>query len=170
MPGCAVGARAGGKCIAHGGGRRCQHEGCGKGASGATDFCISHGGGDACAVAGCERARAVRGLCGYHSGRNAKKELCVTPGCRRKAIGDGRCRVHGGVRVCTHETCRNRARARGVCAKHDERREQHTHDRGAGRLLLRFEIWIRLPNSDLVARWQGKVRCDGLISSWLSTR
>ena len=119
-PGCTVGARSGGKCISHGGGRRCQHEGCGKGASGATAFCISHGGGDKCTVADCGRSRKIRGLCGYHSGHNSKKELCLSPGCRFKAVGDGRCRVHGGVRLCKHDACRNRAKARGLCSKHDE--------------------------------------------------
>jgi hypothetical protein len=35
-------------CTAHGGGRRCQQEGCTKGARDTADFCIAHGGGRRC--------------------------------------------------------------------------------------------------------------------------
>jgi hypothetical protein len=35
-------------CKAHGGGKRCTHEGCAKSAAGATSFCIGHGGGRRC--------------------------------------------------------------------------------------------------------------------------
>jgi hypothetical protein len=35
-------------CKAHGGGKRCGHEGCPKSAAGSTRFCIGHGGGRRC--------------------------------------------------------------------------------------------------------------------------
>jgi hypothetical protein len=41
-------SRTGDLCKAHGGGRRCIHDGCLKGAQGATDLCIIHGGGLRC--------------------------------------------------------------------------------------------------------------------------
>ena len=50
-PGCkpnrAIGAT--GFCKRHGGGKRCAHKACTKGAEGATDFCSFHGGGKRCA-------------------------------------------------------------------------------------------------------------------------
>ena len=43
-----------GRCIAHGGGPRCQIAGCGKGAQ-RGGICIAHGGGRRCQVAGCNK-------------------------------------------------------------------------------------------------------------------
>jgi hypothetical protein len=46
-------------CKAHGGGRRCQHEGCSKGAAtGGTPHCIAHGGGRRCEREGCSKSVA----------------------------------------------------------------------------------------------------------------
>lgn len=55
-------------CIAHGGGRRCTHPGCNKGARDRF-FCAAHGGGKRCSMAGCGKA-AVGGsdLCTAHGG------------------------------------------------------------------------------------------------------
>lgn len=55
-------------CIAHGGGRRCTHPGCNKGARDRF-FCAAHGGGKRCSVADCGKA-AVGGsdLCTGHGG------------------------------------------------------------------------------------------------------
>jgi hypothetical protein len=48
-----------GACIAHGGGRRCQHLGCPKGAAtGGTQHCQAHGGGKRCQKQGCSKAVA----------------------------------------------------------------------------------------------------------------
>jgi hypothetical protein len=44
-----------GACIAHGGGRRCQHDGCLKSALGDTEHCVAHGGGRRCQKEGCPR-------------------------------------------------------------------------------------------------------------------
>jgi hypothetical protein len=56
--GCAKGALAGGTlhCFAHGGGRRCHHEGCSKWAQGGgTPYCVAHGGGKRCQEEGCAK-------------------------------------------------------------------------------------------------------------------
>jgi hypothetical protein len=63
-------------CAAHGGGRRCQHEGCPKpAATGGTLHCQAHGGGRRCQQEGCSKAVArgpgstlcARSVCGPHS-------------------------------------------------------------------------------------------------------
>jgi hypothetical protein len=47
--------------IAHGGGRRCQHDGCEKGAvGGGTPFCIAHGGGRRCQHDACTKGAQVQ--------------------------------------------------------------------------------------------------------------
>ena len=58
--GCLKSARCDtGACAAHGGGRRCQHLGCPKGAaSGGTQHCQAHGGGKRCQKQGCSKAVA----------------------------------------------------------------------------------------------------------------
>jgi hypothetical protein len=47
LEGCSKAAATGGTqhCVAHGGGKRCQHAGCSKSARGDTEHCIAHGGG-----------------------------------------------------------------------------------------------------------------------------
>jgi hypothetical protein len=46
-------------CQAHGGGKRCQKEGCAKGATdGGTQHCQAHGGGKRCQKEGCSKAVA----------------------------------------------------------------------------------------------------------------
>jgi hypothetical protein len=53
--GCLKSAQTGGtqNCKAHGGGKRCQLEGCTKSARGDTEHCVSHGGVRRCQHAGC---------------------------------------------------------------------------------------------------------------------
>jgi hypothetical protein len=47
-------AKLGDHCVAHGGDRRCQHEGGSKPARGATQHCITHGGAERrCQHEGC---------------------------------------------------------------------------------------------------------------------
>ena len=56
--GCAKHALSGSEhCRAHGGGKRCQREGCGKGDAGG-GFCVSHGGGKRCKVPNCPKGAA----------------------------------------------------------------------------------------------------------------
>ena len=42
-----------GLCIAHGGGRKCERDGCSTAARGSTPFCTAHGGGKRCTREGC---------------------------------------------------------------------------------------------------------------------
>ena len=48
-------------CTAHGGGKRCQEEGCCKSARGDTGACTAHGGGRRCQHEGCPKAAATGG-------------------------------------------------------------------------------------------------------------
>ena len=118
VEGCTKGDRGGGRCISHGGGKRCERYGCDNGAASGGKFCVTHGGGLRCIEEGCERVRKVRGKCAVHGGIN-KKKLCVIAGCSRQDLGGGLCKTHGGVRVCSHEGCDKRAKARGACMQHD---------------------------------------------------
>lgn len=124
-PACDSGARKGGRCISHGGGARCVEPDCGKMAADArSSKCVSHGGGRRCGAEDCDRPRRKGSMCGVHAGINVKP-LCVERSCRRKAIGeDGRCKTHGGKRVCREDGCANAAVSakKGVCAKHAPRR------------------------------------------------
>ena len=117
--GCSAGARGGGKCITHGGGRRCREEGCSNGAASGGDKCITHGGGLPCTEEGCDRKRKIRGLCAVHAGVN-KKSLCSVAACFAKDVGGGKCKSHGGRATCTKEGCDRKVAARGVCRVHDE--------------------------------------------------
>ena len=57
LEGCSKWAQSGGTphCKAHGGGKRCQHEGCCKSAIGDTEHCKAHGGGRRCQQDGCTK-------------------------------------------------------------------------------------------------------------------
>ncbi|KAF4132896.1 hypothetical protein GN958_ATG17940 [Phytophthora infestans] len=55
-----------GLCRGHGGGRRCQHAECNKGAQSRSDFCWAHGGGQRCEVKGCMRSRKSKRFCVAH--------------------------------------------------------------------------------------------------------
>ena len=73
-------AKGGGHCIAHGGGYRCQTEGCDKHAM-KGGHCIAHGG------RGCR---------------------CQAEGCDKHALKGGHCIAHGGGRRCQTEGCDKR--------------------------------------------------------------
>ena len=86
-------------CIRHGGGKRCQVDGCNKGASGTigggAKYCIAHGGGRRCRVNGCHSTAKRGGLCSAHGGRYE----CQIAGCKKTAHGPLRlCISHGGGR------------------------------------------------------------------------
>jgi|AntAceMinimDraft_5_1070358.scaffolds.fasta_scaffold69998_2 hypothetical protein len=74
--GCKTSARgATGKCVAHGGGKRCSEVGCKASAQGATDKCIAHGGGKRCSEVGCKTsALGTTGKCQRHSKLGAAVE------------------------------------------------------------------------------------------------
>jgi hypothetical protein len=130
-PACDSGARKGGRCISHGGGARCVEPSCGKTAADArSSKCVSHGGGRRCVSEDCDRPRRKGSMCGVHAGINVKP-LCTERSCRRKAIGeDGRCKTHGGKRLCRTDGCANAAVSakKGVCAKHAPRRRCAEND------------------------------------------
>jgi hypothetical protein len=106
LAGCSKGIQAGGTphCIAHGGGKRCQHEGCTKSAIGDTEHCVAHGGGKRCQEEGCiKSAIGDTGYCKEHGGG----KRCQDEGCLRSAVGGGttRCAAHGGGRRCQQAGC-----------------------------------------------------------------
>ncbi|XP_073124409.1 uncharacterized protein [Henckelia pumila] len=116
--GCTKGARgASGRCIAHGGGRRCQRAGCQKGAEGKTVFCKAHGGGRRCQHLGCTRSAEGRtDYCiGHGGGRRCSHEVCT-----RAARGkSGLCIRHGGGKRCKIENCERSAEGiTGLCISH----------------------------------------------------
>ncbi|OQR86581.1 hypothetical protein ACHHYP_10405 [Achlya hypogyna] len=89
--GCAKRAKAGGVCIAHGGGIRCAKDGCAKHAV-SMGHCISHGGGKRCTVYGCHNASRKFGVCWSHGG----KRMCMKEGCTKGPKTGGFCWAHGG--------------------------------------------------------------------------
>ncbi|TMW65528.1 hypothetical protein Poli38472_008170 [Pythium oligandrum] len=91
MEQCKKRAKAGGYCIAHGGGLRCSEEGCQKHAV-SLGLCISHGGGKRCTVDGCLNASRKNGVCWSHGG----KRLCKLEGCNKGPKSGGYCWSHGG--------------------------------------------------------------------------
>ncbi|KAF1792814.1 hypothetical protein GQ600_5071 [Phytophthora cactorum] len=91
MADCNKRAKAGGFCIAHGGGLRCSEAGCIKHAV-SLGLCISHGGGKRCTVEGCLNASRKNGVCWSHGG----KRLCKLEGCNKGPKSGGYCWSHGG--------------------------------------------------------------------------
>jgi hypothetical protein len=92
LEGCSKGAAGGTPhCIAHGGDRRCQHEGCSKSAvAGGTPHCIAHGGGRRCQHQRCSKSAGT-------ARRTAGGKRCQHEDCSKGAEGDtGYCVVHGG--------------------------------------------------------------------------
>lgn len=116
--GCVKGARgASGLCIAHGGGRRCQRSGCHRGAEGRTAFCKAHGGGRRCEFLGCTKSAEGRtDFCIAHGGGRR----CSHDGCTRAARGkSGLCIRHGGGKRCQRENCAKSAEGlSGLCISH----------------------------------------------------
>ncbi|OQR90811.1 hypothetical protein THRCLA_09199 [Thraustotheca clavata] len=94
MYGCAKRAKAGGVCIAHGGGIRCAKDGCTKHAV-SMGHCISHGGGKRCTVYGCHNASRKYGVCWSHGG----KRSCLKDGCTKGPKTGGYCWAHGGKTI-----------------------------------------------------------------------
>jgi hypothetical protein len=76
-------------CISHGGGWRCQREGCTTAAQG-KKFCSGHGGGPRCQHPNCSKgAQQASGLCVQHGGGRR----CQTQGCTKSSAGGGHCKV-----------------------------------------------------------------------------
>lgn len=114
--GCEKGAVSGGVpglCISHGGGRRCNVEGCPKSAAGPTNFCVAHGGGKRCASEGCSRQPNRGGFC-----RNHGVAKCKFPKCTKVEKGGGYCCRHGGGRRCQFGDCQKHNVGGGFCIAH----------------------------------------------------
>ena len=62
MDGCAKFAMSGGRCVRHGGGKRCMYVGCAKGGIGPKQMCVAHGGGKRCSVRGCNKGAQGAGM------------------------------------------------------------------------------------------------------------
>ncbi|TDH71279.1 hypothetical protein CCR75_006600 [Bremia lactucae] len=88
---CRKRAKAGGCCIAHGGGLRCSESECKKHAV-SLGLCISHGGGKRCNVKECHNASRKNGVCWTHGG----KRQCKIDGCNKGPKSGGFCWSHGG--------------------------------------------------------------------------
>nr|XP_043639380.1 uncharacterized protein LOC122610452 [Erigeron canadensis] len=116
--GCEKGARgASGRCISHGGGRRCQKLECHKGAEGRTAFCKAHGGGRRCEFLGCTKsAEGHTDYCIAHGGGRR----CSHEACTRAARGkSGLCIRHGGGKRCQMVNCTKSAEGlSGLCISH----------------------------------------------------
>jgi hypothetical protein len=96
-------------CIAHGGGKVCESEGCTKSAQGATPYCIAHGGGKVCESEGCTKsAQGATPYCIAHDGGRR----CESEGCTKSAQGATPfCKAHGGGKRCEREGCTTAARS-----------------------------------------------------------
>jgi len=97
------------KCIAHGGGARCNEPGCNKSALGKTDKCAAHGGGARCNEPGCNKgARGNTDKCAAHGGG----ARCNEHGCNKGALGNtDKCIAHGGGARCNEPGCNKSARS-----------------------------------------------------------
>ncbi|CAK9022538.1 Probable WRKY transcription factor 19 (WRKY DNA-binding protein 19), partial [Durusdinium trenchii] len=156
--GCEKRALKGGYCVSHGGGRRCEFEGCMKSASGKSSLCVAHGGnrGKRCGEEGCEK-RALKGgycvshgggrrcefegcmksaqgkssLCKAHGGDRPKKRVCGERGCEKWALKGGYCVSHGGGRRCEFEDCMKSAIGKSLlCIAHGGQRKKRCTEEG----------------------------------------
>jgi len=123
-PGCSRGARDRFFCASHGGGKRCQSEGCGKSAVGATAFCTAHGGGKRCQSESCNKsAQSSTNFCVRHGGGRK----CKSSGCEKVARGrTDHCAAHGGGTRCSASGCRKAALGgTALCRSHTQQEQQH---------------------------------------------
>ncbi|RLN50374.1 hypothetical protein BBJ29_009699 [Phytophthora kernoviae] len=112
---CSKFAQAGGLCISHGGGYRCQTPFC---AFFNLRTCPDHGGSKRCSVTGCTRvALGTSALCCAHGGGRK----CSVKKCEKYDAGQGFCLSHGGGRECTANGCSKKAIRYGLCSGHGGR-------------------------------------------------
>ena len=102
VPNCTKKARESStKCKAHGGGARCDAPDCTKSAVGATTKCVAHGGGARCDVPDCTKSAAGATTKCFAHGGGAR---CDVPDCIKSAQGaTTKCKTHGGWIRCN--TC-----------------------------------------------------------------
>jgi hypothetical protein len=103
-------------CATHRGTRRCQKEGCGKCAQGATKYCIAHGGGRRCTYPGCFKGARDKLFCAAHGGG----KRCTFENCSKSAVGGSSlCTAHGGGKRCKFEGCSKSSQSStDYCVKH----------------------------------------------------
>ena len=96
--------------------RQCKFEHCEMFRQGNTQFCKRHGGGRKCQVDGCTKLARGRKYCASHGGG----KRCIEPNCIRMAVGvSGRCLRHGGGKRCHYEDCDKAAQfSWNFCARH----------------------------------------------------
>jgi hypothetical protein len=109
-----------GLCMAHGGGKRCQHAGgCGKSARSPTSYCIAHGGGKRCQHAGgCgTSAASASSYCIAHGGGRRCRHA---GGCEKSARNaSSYCKAHGGGQRCQHPSgCNSHVVRKRLCKRH----------------------------------------------------
>ncbi|KAF1331254.1 hypothetical protein FI667_g4370, partial [Globisporangium splendens] len=113
FPECTSNAVTRGKCISHGGGRRCQKKGCTRGAQ-SKGLCVAHGGGRICRERGCSNIQRSMGLCIRHGGG----KRCSMAGCHKGVVRQDLCTAHGGKRKCRVDDCTKHVKKRGLCRSH----------------------------------------------------
>jgi len=103
-------------CATHRGTRRCQKDGCGKCAQGATKYCIAHGGGRRCTYPGCFKGARDKLFCAAHGGG----KRCTFESCTKSAVGGSLlCTAHGGGKRCKFEGCNKSSQSStDYCVKH----------------------------------------------------
>ena len=89
-------------CLRHGGGYRCQVDGCSRSAY-STRYCSRHGGGPRCQFPSCGKgAISNSSFCRRHGGG----PRCQHPNCNEGArIGYSYCLAHGGYNPCGFPSC-----------------------------------------------------------------
>jgi len=115
--GCTKITSTNGKCIAHGGGKRCTESGCEKSAIKNTGKCTAHGGGKRCSESGCDNgAKGTTMKCIAHGGgKRCNEDDCNNP----VASKSNKCKDHGGGVTCSEKDCTNNAIGKiGKCRKH----------------------------------------------------
>lgn len=102
--------------------RECKSPGCKKCRQGNTQFCKEHGGGRKCQIEGCTKLARGQFFCALHGGGKRCSEIVGGRSCTRMAVGAlGKCISHGGGKRCHIETCGKAAQsASQYCFKHSQ--------------------------------------------------
>ena len=103
------------KCIAHGGGKKCNEPNCKASARDNSNKCIAHGGGKRCNEPYCKSsAQGKSDKCIAHGGG----KRCNEPNCKKGAEGKSdKCAAHGGGNRCPN--CIDWIDSRSGCLKYD---------------------------------------------------
>ncbi|KDO22485.1 hypothetical protein SPRG_12767 [Saprolegnia parasitica CBS 223.65] len=126
--GCLKMAHARGKCVRHGGGRRCAHPECPSHAR-HKGYCSRHAilmmpltpphqleAKMDMTISPAARWPGGNGFVAFRLG--STKKQCTFPDCTRRAHARRMCVRHGGGRKCSVEECTSHARSGGLCCRH----------------------------------------------------